>query len=115
MSDYLSSNLPFNLPMPEQHARSFEDAFNIQDNIQPQATTVVTATPFDETDIKDFALSAIGAGAITLVVVAGSIFVVAGTLKIITWIIGGVAGFLLAVAPWAAVLLGICAFSAYSK
>lgn len=113
MSDYLSANLPFNIPMSE--SKPLEDAFNRRTSSEPQPTTVVTSTPFDKADIKDFALSAIGAGAVTLVVVAGSIFVVAGSLKLITWVIGGIAGVLLAIAPWAAVLLGICAFSAFSK
>lgn len=115
MSNYLPANLPFNLPMSEPQPNPIEDAFNRRAHVEPQPTTVVTATPFDEDAIKDFALSAIGAGAITLVVVAGSIFVIAGSLKLITWVIGGVAGILLAIAPWAAVLLGVCAFSAFSK
>ena len=115
MSDYLSANLPFNLPMSEQHSHPIDDAYNPREPVAPQPTTMVTATPFDEAAIKDFALNAVGAGVITLVVVAGSIFVVAGSLKLITWILGGIAGILVAIAPWAAVILGICAFSAFTK
>lgn len=115
MSDYLSANLPFNLPMSEPYPHPIDDAHNRRNPVPTQTATVVTSTPFDEATVKDFALNAIGAGAITLVVVAGSIFVVAGSLKLITWILGGIAGLLLAIAPWAAVLLGICAFSAFTK
>ena len=81
--------------------------------------TVIGETPFDEEEMKsstkEIAMSAVGAGAITLVVAAGSIFVAAGFLKLITFVLGGIASILTTIAPWAAVILGICAFSAFSK
>lgn len=76
---------------------------------------IVQETPFDTEKAKDLAITALGAGAITLVVTAGTIFVIAGALKLVTWVLGGIAGIMATLAPWVAVLLGICAFSAYSK
>ena len=80
-------------------------------------TTVVTETPFDVNSetVKNLTMSAIGAAATTVVVAAGVIFVSAGALKLVTFVIGGIASIMIAVAPWLAVILGICAFSAYSK
>jgi hypothetical protein len=68
-----------------------------------------------EPDMSDTLTKAVGAAAITVVVAAGTIVIVAGVLKIVTWIIGGVASFLTAAAPWIAVILGVCAYSAYVK
>lgn len=68
-----------------------------------------------EPAVSDALTKAIGAAAITVVVAAGTIVVVAGALKLVTWVIGGIASFLCAAAPWIAVLLGICAYSAYVK
>ncbi len=64
-------------------------------------------------DRSDMLVKAIGAGVITVTVVAGGVLIVAGVISAVTWVLGGIASFLTAVAPWAAVLLGIAAYSAY--
>jgi hypothetical protein len=66
-------------------------------------------------DTSDWLTKAVGAAAITTVVAAGTLVIVAGVLKLVTWVIGGIAGFLCAAAPWIAVILGVCAYSAYVK
>lgn len=68
-----------------------------------------------EPETSDVLTKAVGAAAITVVVAAGAIVVIAGVLKLVTWVIGGIASFLCAAAPWIAVLLGVCAYSAYVK
>ena len=74
-----------------------------------------TANQPDSNAMKDMIVAAAGVGAITLITAAGTIFVVAGVLHLATWILGGIASLLVTIAPWAAVILGICAFSAYAK
>lgn len=78
-------------------------------------TQVVATTPFDGNAARDVALGAIGAGAVTVVVATGVIFCVAGALKLVTWALGGIAGILTAAAPWIAVILGVAAYSAFTK
>lgn len=68
-----------------------------------------------EQESKSYSLQAIGAGVITVVAAAGTITLVASVLKLLTWVIGGIAGVITALAPWVAVLIGICAYSAYVK
>ena len=62
-----------------------EQPYNTESSGDDGFATVVANTPFDKEAIKEASLSAIGAGAITVVVATGVIFVAAGVLKLITW------------------------------
>jgi uncharacterized membrane protein len=74
----------------------------------------VTSDDPEESSTDD-TCSRVGAATITVVAATGAVVVIASVLKLITWAVGAVASFLLAAAPWVAVLLGIAAYSAYMK